>query len=219
MKKVILTGLTAVMMSSAAMASEVVEGTDTTVFTADSPAVASEVNGNFAALIAAINDNSQRLDALEAVVGDGTVAGTYTFIEMAVELAANSGTTQPEGYSEISTYKSTGSFTLDAQGGFSGTINENRSSLVDNLQGVCDDGAFGCRFAFDPQFNISAPADGLSGTWSDDGSTVTLTLGPDDTVVLHKAGPKLLVFNGRDTVTTEGEPIYDFTNLVFLIKQ
>ena len=218
MKKFILTGLTAALMSANVMASEVVEGTDTTVFTADSPAVASEVNGNFAALIAAINDNSQRLDALEAVVGDGTIAGTYTFIEMAVELAANSGTTQPEGYSEISTYKSTGSFTLDAQGGFSGTINENRSTLVDALNGDCA-GEFGCRFAFDPDFNNQAAPDALSGTWSDDGSTVTLTLGPDDTVVLHKAGPKLLVFNGRDTVLDEGEPVYDFTNLVFLIKQ
>ena len=219
MKKVILTGLTAVMMSSAAMASEVVEGTDTTVFTADSPALASEVNGNFAALIAAINDNSQRLDALEAVVGDGTIAGTYSFIEMAVELAANSGTSHAAAYSEISTYKSTGSFTLDAQGGFSGTINENRSSLVDALQGVCDDGVFGCRFAFDPDFNNQAAPDALSGTWTDNGATVTLNLGPGDEVVLFKAGPKLLVFNGRDTVLGEGEPVYDFTNLVFLIKQ
>ncbi|MEE3321670.1 MAG: hypothetical protein VX258_13340 [Pseudomonadota bacterium] len=218
MKKVILTGLTAVMMSSAAMASEVVEGTDTTLFAADSPAVASEVNGNFAALIAAINDNSQRLDALEAVVGDGTVAGTYTFVEMAVELAANSGTAQNEGYSEISTYKSTGSFTLDGNGDFSGTINENRSSLVDAVNGDCE-GEFGCRFAFDPDFNNQAPADSLGGTWVDNGSTVTLNLGPGDTVVLHKAGPKLLVFNGRDTVLGEGEPVYDFTNLVFLIKQ
>lgn len=219
MKKVILTGLTAVMMSSAAMAAEVVEGTDTTVFTADSPALASEVNGNFAALIAAINDNSQRLDALESVVGDGSIAGTYTFIEMAVELAANSGSAQNEAYSEISTYKSTGSFTLEAGGNFSGTINENRSSLVDALHGVCDDGVFGCRFGFDPDFNNQAPVDSLGGTWTDDGSTVTLTLGPSDTVVLYKAGPKMLVFNGRDTVLGEGEPVYDFTNLVFLIKQ
>ena len=135
MKKFILTGLTAALMSANVMASEVVEGTDTTVFTADSPAVASEVNGNFAALIAAINDNSQRLDALEDIVGDGSVAGSYTFIEMAVELAADSGTELTQGYSEISTYNSSGSFTLDAQGDFSGTINDNRSTLFDTQNG------------------------------------------------------------------------------------
>ena len=216
MKKFILTGLTAALMSANVMASEVVEGTDTTVFTADSPAVASEVNGNFAALIAAINDNSQRLDALEATVDDGSVEGSYTFVELAIELAANSGTGLTEAYSEISSFSSTGSFTLSANGDFSGTINENRSTLFSTVNGDC--GVEGCRDAFDPDFGNTG-SEPLNGTWSDDGSTVTLTLGPDDTVVLQKAGPKMLILSQKDTVTTDGEPIYDFTNIAFLIKQ
>lgn len=215
MKKLLLTGLTAAMLSSGAFASEVTAGTDTTTFSASTPAVAAEVNANFAALIAAINDNSQRIDALESVVGDGSVAGTYTFIELAVELAANSGTAVEDGYSEITTFSSSGSFTLDANGTFNGTINENRSSLVDAVNGDC---LSSCRQAFDPDFG-NPGSEPLSGTWTDDGATVTLTLGPDDTVVLNKAGVKLMVFSGKDTVTTEGEPIYDFTNLALFIKQ
>lgn len=218
MKKVILIGLTATMLSTGAIASEVTAGVDTTTFSSSTPALASEVNANFAALIAAINDNSQRLDALEGIVGDGSVAGTYTFIEMAVELAADSGTASAvDGYSEISTFSSSGSFTLDIGGTFTGTINENRSSLVDAINGDCG-APEGCRNAFDPNFG-SASSEPLSGTWTDDGSTVTLTLGPSDTVVLNKAGLNMLVFSNKDTVTTEGEPVYDFTNIVMLIKQ
>ncbi|MDF1780021.1 MAG: hypothetical protein P1U67_01875 [Alcanivoracaceae bacterium] len=215
MKKLLLTGLTAAMLSSGAFASEVTAGTDTTTFSASTPAVAAEVNANFAALIAAINDNSQRIDALEGVVGDGSVAGTYTFIELAVEIAADSGTAVNEGYSEITTFSSSGSFTLDANETFTGTINENRSSLVDAVNGDCGSS---CRQAFDPDFATTS-VEQLSGTWTDDGATVTLTLGPGDTVELNKAGGNLLVFSGKDTVTTDGEPIYDFTNLALLIKQ
>jgi hypothetical protein len=217
MKKVILTGLTAAMLATGAFASELTAGVDTTTFTPSTPALAAEVNANFAALIAAINDNSQRLDVLEGIVGDGSVAGTYTFIEMAVELAANSGTSAFDGYSEISTFSSSGAFTFDAGGTFTGTINENRSSLVDAQNGDCGS-IDGCRIAFDPDFG-NTNSEPLSGTWVDDGATVTLTLGPGDTVVLNKAGLNMLVFSEKDTVTDEGEPIYDFTNIVMLIKQ
>ncbi|MDF1629076.1 MAG: hypothetical protein P1U78_04680 [Alcanivoracaceae bacterium] len=218
MKKVILTGLTAAMLATGAFASELTAGVDTTTFAPSTPALAAEVNANFAALIDAINDNSQRLDVLEGVVGDGSVAGTYTFIELAVELAADSGTaSSADGYSEISTFSSSGSFTFDIAGTFTGTINENRSSLVDSQNGDCGSPE-GCRLAFDPDFGNTG-SEPLSGTWVDDGSTVTLTLGPGDTVVLNKAGLNMLVFSDKDTVTTDGEPIYDFTNIVMLIKQ
>lgn len=213
MKKILLTGLTAAVLSANAMASEV---TGYTAPQSGQAATAAGVDANFQALITAINDNSQRLDALEGIVGDASVDGTYTFIEMAIELAANSGTGLTEGYSEISSYSSSGTFTLAENGDFSGTITENRSTLFDTQNGDCINE--GCRDVFDPDFGNTG-SEPLGGTWTDDGSTVTLTLGPDDTVVLHKAGPNLLVFNGKDTVTTEGEPIYDFTNIVFLVKQ
>jgi len=29
----------------------------------------------------------------------------------------------------------------------------------------------------------------------------------------------MLILSQKDTVTTDGEPIYDFTNIAFLIKQ
>ncbi|ERP90119.1 hypothetical protein Q670_14570 [Alcanivorax sp. P2S70] len=70
MKKMILTGLTAAVLSANAMASEVTEG-DVTQFNANTPALASEVNGNFAALVSAINDNNERISALEDAAGTG----------------------------------------------------------------------------------------------------------------------------------------------------
>lgn len=63
MKKLMLTGLTAVMLSTGAFASEVTGYTDAT---ANTPATAADINANFAALIAAINDNNSRIAALEA---------------------------------------------------------------------------------------------------------------------------------------------------------
>lgn len=216
MKRFIMTvGLIAA-MAAPAFGGSVTSGTDTTEFAGGTAALAAEVNANFQALINAINDNNARISALESVVGDGSTAGTYTFVELAIELAANSGTGEFDGYSEISSFSSGGSFTLDQGGTFNGTINENRGSLVDAVNGDCATG--GCRNAFDPQFNVVS-SEPLSGTWTEDAGTVTLNLGPGDTVVLQKAGPKLLVFSNKDVVTGEGEPIFDFTNIVMLIKQ
>jgi hypothetical protein len=214
MKRFIMTvGLMAAMSSPFATAGEVVAGSDTTEFTGGTAALASEVNANFQALINAINDNDARISALEGVVGDGSTDGTYTFIEMAVELAANSGTGPTESYSEISTFSSSGSFNLDQSGSFTGTINENRSSL--EASNNCD--ANGCVDAFNPSFGNTG-SESLSGTWSETATTVTLDF-TGDTVVLNKAGPRLLVFSEKDTVTGEGEPIYDWTNIVLLVKQ
>lgn len=213
MKKAILAGLTAVMVSSGALASEVTGYTDAT---ANTPATAADINANFNALITAINDNNTRITALESAIGNGATDGTYTFIELAVELAADSGTGLTQAYSEISTFSSSGTFTLVDDGTFSGTINENRSTLEHATDGDC--GVEGCRDTFNPNFGTQA-SEPLSGTWTEDASTVTLTIGPGDIVVLNKAGPKLLVFSNKDTVTDEGEPIYDFTNIVMLVKQ
>ena len=66
MKKVILTGLTAAVMSATAMASEV---TGYTAPQSGQAATAAGVNANFQALISAINDNNERIAALEDAAG------------------------------------------------------------------------------------------------------------------------------------------------------
>lgn len=213
MKRFIMTvGLMAA-MATPAFGESLISGTDTTEFTGGTAALADEVNANFQALIDAINDNDARISALEDTIGDGSIAGTYSFIELAVELAANSGTGLDQGYSEISIFNSSGSFTLDQGGTFSGTINENRATLEASPN--CD--VQSCVDAFDPNFNNTA-SDNLSGTWIEGTSTVTLDLGGGETVVLNKAGPKLLVFANTDTDTVS-EPIFSFKSIVLLVKQ
>ncbi len=69
MKKVILTGLTAVVLSANAMASEVA---GYTAPQSGQAATAAGVDANFQALITAINDNHQRIVDLEAANGEVT---------------------------------------------------------------------------------------------------------------------------------------------------
>lgn len=73
------------------VAADEVDPADITLFEPGTPAVAEEVNANFAALIAAINDNAQRIAALEAVDAPNTIDGeTYTFMTFeAAALASN----------------------------------------------------------------------------------------------------------------------------------
>lgn len=67
MKKIILTGLTAAVLSANAMAAEV---TGYTAPQSGQAATAAGVDANFQALITAINDNNTRIAALEAASGE-----------------------------------------------------------------------------------------------------------------------------------------------------
>jgi len=67
MKKVILTGLAATVLSANAMAADV---TGYTAPQSGQAATAAGVDANFQALITAINDNNQRITALEAASGE-----------------------------------------------------------------------------------------------------------------------------------------------------
>lgn len=81
MKKLILTGLTAALLSTAAMA----EVTGYTPAVSGQSATAASINANFDALIASINSNAARLDALESY----DIAGkTYDYKEIAFIWAA-----------------------------------------------------------------------------------------------------------------------------------
>lgn len=111
MNKQLASVVLASLMSTAAWAGEV--GT-VTEFTAGSPAVAADVNGNFQALITAINDNANRIVALENANTDSSVAGgSYQIISLNNELASGDG----NGFSTVGNGSLAGVFNFDASNG------------------------------------------------------------------------------------------------------
>lgn len=219
MKKQFLTGLLAMALGTGAIASEV---TGYTPATSGSAATAADINANFTALISAINDNNQRITALEEqAAGINTAEGTYSFVEIAVELAGAPGTTLFDGYSQIGTWSSTGSFSFVSDGTFTGTINETFSILFDER--LCDnEGTIDeqCRQAYQPDFNQTG-TETLGGTWTEDGNSVTATFPDGGSVTFTKAGPRLMVLQEKsiDGGVAGNPDLFDFTNLVLLIKQ
>ncbi|WP_290537155.1 MULTISPECIES: hypothetical protein [Alcanivorax] len=212
MKKMILTGLTAAMMSASAMASEVVEGTDTTVFSANSPALASEVNGNFAALIAAINDNSQRLDALEGAAPtdlSSIVSGSTYLVVFSGNLSEN--------YADAgSSYKSTslehfgGSslITFNADGTLQEVINEGARFMNLEKEQNCDEFGENCEHFTETNESIDE-ANGPGGSWSVSGQELTVLWpgdapGDEETFTLSADGDTMILggyanYTGSDT--------------------
>jgi hypothetical protein len=90
----IVCALGAALAAGPAWASQVADG-DLTTFLPDTPAVAAEVNGNFAALQGAINDNDTRLTALEALVAtlqSDQAAAAATIAALQSDQAVTDGT-------------------------------------------------------------------------------------------------------------------------------
>jgi hypothetical protein len=219
MKKQFLTGLLAMALSTGALAGEV---TGYTGATSGTPANAADINANFTALIEAINDNNQRITALEEqAAGINTAEGTYSFVEIAVELGGAPGTSLFDGYSQIGTWSSTGSFNFVADGTFTGTINETVSILFDER--LCDNEGTDneqCRQAYQPDFSQKAKQN-LGGTWDEDGNSVTANFPDGTSATFIKAGPRLLVRQEKSISggVADNPDLFDFTNLILLIKQ
>lgn len=118
--------IAAVTMCGMANAGEV-DTASVTTFSSGTPAVASEVNGNFDALITAINDNAARIAALETL--DNSVAGsTYTIFYAGSILAAEQDTdgssadnTDLRDYGTVEEYAGKGTLTFDPAPGSSGS--------------------------------------------------------------------------------------------------
>ena len=178
MKKVMLTGLTAAMMSGTTLAAEV--GAITT-FSSGSPALASEVNANFQALIAAINDNNARIAALEANVDEptdllGKISGaTYRirYLGTHMNMFTNTGSGQQSGSTNIWN----GSLTVVFNEGGSASITEHGEATGEmNVEPIeqCDE--FTCVDSFVGRYNFEQGGGGSStGSWSLNGARLTLT--------------------------------------------
>jgi hypothetical protein len=187
MKKIILTGLTAAVMSANAMASEVVEGTDTTTFSADSPAVASEVNGNFAALIAAINDNNDRISALEDASGtpvsllDKISGATYTIAYLGGIIGIYEDSQSPYSGAYIERFAGKSVVTLEPGGGLTEVWQEKYREIGFDKNECTDTGnpdTSYCEHRVDD--GEEGPETETEGSWVLNGNVLSITFEQDD---------------------------------------
>ncbi|MDX1802496.1 MAG: hypothetical protein R3292_00345 [Alcanivorax sp.] len=174
MKKVILAGLTAAVMSSTAMASDV---TGYTAPVSGQAATAAGVDGNFQALISAINDNNARIAALEAQVAASQskdVTGkTYLYRDLGLIFAAHRYGTNtafdatepdavPDGYARAGYYMGAYTVTFNADHTLTMTGQDTDVEMAVNASSDIS--------------QQKAPASG-SGTWTQSGNTLTIDLG------------------------------------------
>ncbi|MCG8589616.1 MAG: hypothetical protein MJE66_10025 [Proteobacteria bacterium] len=190
-------------LTTPALADEVAPG-EVTTFQANTPAIASEVNSNFQALIAAINDNAQRVAALEAAVTpvDNDVTGhTYRFFN--IESAVMNS--EPDaGWDQSGAFASEGTITFGAGG--TGTLDE-AGAFAEPIIGAPGDPIVA--FSDNDTFNSAI-------TWSQVGETVTMTDSDSDTTVFT------VTENGLMMVATNIEldavaPAFDW-NLVIAVR-
>ncbi|MDF1692770.1 MAG: hypothetical protein P1U47_10375 [Zhongshania sp.] len=120
MKKHILMAAVLSVVTPSLFAGEVAAG-DVTTFTAGTAAKAGEVNATFQALIAAINDNAERISNLESTQVNASVAGGSFQIrtlnsEIAVGSADGYHANDDNDFTNISNGGIAGSLSFDAEG-------------------------------------------------------------------------------------------------------
>lgn len=167
MKKLILTGLTAALLSTAAMA----DVTGYTPAVSGQPATAAGINANFDALIASINSNAARLDALESHDVSGK---TYNYKEIAFLNAAETrgninsepGETslRENGFARVGTLTVEGTFAFNGDGTVNVTASEREVEMFVNP--ISDIGV------------VNSGSGSDTGTWSQTGALVTVSF-PD----------------------------------------
>lgn len=189
MKGLITTmGLAVAMAAAGPLAADEVNSADINQFSAGSPASASQVNQNFAALISAINDNAQRIGTLEGLSAASVAGSQYQLRGIGMLFRGDTST----GYASMGNYSQAYTLTFDATNGFT-LIGQENEGEVDANNGdatrVQNNGAVS-----------------MSGSWSQNGNQVTLTTTDTTfTVVVTSDGSVVLSndFNfGLDSATT-----------------
>ena len=153
-----------------------VESGSVTTFSAGTPAKAAEVNSTFAALIAAINDNAQRISSLELAEPDNSVAGgTYQIRSLNSEVAVGS---RPEDG-----YKPNGpnNFTNISNGSLAATLSFSGEGLSGTFSIDADaDKTYEANIPFNRFQDFSdSESETTQITYEQVGSTVSVTF-PDD---------------------------------------
>jgi len=213
MKKAILTGLTAAMLSTGALASEVTAGVDTTTFTSSTPALASEVNANFAALIAAINDNDARIAALEAASGGGgdltsVVSGSsYQVFFSGGIINRYSDALSPYTGAEVERFGGNSVITFHSDGTLSELFSEVGRHISLEKEVNCDE--FGGNCEHDGEtWEDTDQASGPGGAWSVSGQTLTVlwpgdSPGDEEEFLLSAAGTVIILGGGGRSIDTD----------------
>ncbi len=170
MKKLLMMGLTAAVLSTSAMASEV---TGYTASVTGQPATASGVNANFQALIDAINDNNARIASLESFSVSGRA---YRYKEIGFIMssekiqglensAPSGGSSVPSGFARIGIFTATASLIFNSDNTVVATVEERE---VENW----------VNSSSDIGFVTNATTPDIQGTWSQGGdNVVTVDLG------------------------------------------
>lgn len=210
----------AVTMCGTANADEVDTGSVTT-FSAGEPAVAADVNANFDALIAAINDNAARIAALETP--DNNVAGhTYTLfyagslLSAEVDTDGENGTDDVRDFGAVEEYAGQGSITFDeASNTGSGTAQDTAGAElgIGNFEGIWYDNT-----------GADAASDTLNLSWTQEGNSVTVDIDGEEfslNLVVSEDGSLLVgqsTGTGNDTFEDGSEVDFSDISTVILVR-
>lgn len=184
-----------------------VDQANVATFNAGETASAEDVNGNFAALISAINDNASRIAALEAGGGTGgsisnSVAGhTYFVFSLSQIHRANTNTGDQRNYQSVGHNVASGTITFGLDGTATVSFSENETELglfsgfVETPDPV---------IILEGNLNQFGP-NPFSGTpsFTQDGETVEVVLGPDDSLVTKVSADGMIMTNADLAVFTE----------------
>ena len=200
-----------------------VDASSVTTFSAGTPARAAEVNSTFGALIAAINDNAERISNLELAEPNNSVAGgTYQIRSINSEVAV--GSNAQDGYQQ----NGPNSFANISNGSLAATLSFSNEGLSGTF--VVDAGADKTYEANTPSNRFQDFSDSESEseqiTYVQTGSTVSVTF-PDDgdtfTVdfIVSGDGSVLLTrsFEAGDTTFNDGSTCeFSFMELLVGIR-
>ena len=154
---------TALMAASQAPADQVAQSAIKS-FSAGATASAAEVNGNFSALISAINDNAQRIGQLESMSAVSVSGRHYEMRGVGVLFRGD----QTNSYVTVGNYSDVYTLAFDSTNGFTltGHENEGEVGIPDASTTLVQDNA----------------AQSVSGSWSQTGNVVTLNTSAGDTL-------------------------------------
>ncbi len=209
MKKIILTGLTAAVLSANAMASEV---TGYTAPQSGQAATAAGVDANFQSLITAINDNNQRIAALEAASGEVTdlnaiVSGaTYQVFFSGGYINNSSDSQSTFRSSQLERFGGNTLITFHANNTLSETFNEVGRFIDLEREHNCDQ--FNNCEHYSETWEDVDQTSGPGGSWSVSGQTLTVLWpgdapGDEEEFLLSANGSILILGGGGRNVETD----------------
>ena len=185
--------LAAAITTTSAFASEV-DDSAVTEFTAGTPAQAAQVNANFAALIAAINDNAARIADMEAAAPDVDVEGhVYRFIEIEVGLEGEAGNSLPESPARNRAFMWSNAGSISFSGG---TVSISGDLAAEVLTERTNNGVF---------VETLTENDSPSGTFTQSGTQISVSIDGDSFTFHASADGSVMVARTLDVVATGTE--------------